>query len=765
MGLFNIPTRKEPTMTDIIKKIKSEQELKPKIKLKSGSLLGKLEAIKQTVEKNLGDVANDYLLIRTDEDFINYCKEASTKEYVALDTETTGLSFNDQKNLVGVCIQADSMKPAYAPVGHISSITGLPLSNQVSKNAIKEGLSLIQNNKLIFHNGYYDLVVLYLSTGIWFKVYADTQLIAFSMNENESHSLKYLYDKYIMNGSAGVHKFAELFDGITAGYISPDVFYYYSAHDAEMTLKLFKFYLPYITKETQECKECDAEGISNILFNIEFPLVEILAKMRVRGVNIDYKIADELYKKYLALKDEALEKFNKAVSVYKDDIMSYNKVHTEKPLDYPLNYNSPDQIRTLFYDIIKTGVIFQKEPTGTGKHVIDEILVNDKYKNKPIFDIANTLSEVKKYDKLINTFIVKLPQEAKDYNGKIHCTFNSCGARTSRMSSSNPNLQQVPARNKDIRNMFVAGKDRVFIGTDFSQQEMMAMASLADDTKMLDAFHKGRDIYSHVASIAFNMPYEDCLEFYADGTTNKEGKKRRKSAKAITLGLAYGKGDKAISEDLHVTLDKAKEIREAVLGAFPDLANYLHNVVEYGKKTGYVKDYYGRKRRLPMLLKQDYEFKFPSKFDNTTQEYYKNVFTRRLSEVWKQKDIQKIIDDAKAYGISIIDNRSKIAKESREALNAPIQSTAAELTKINVLNIYKNKWLQEHDVHIELLVHDEVICSCPKKYAYKASQLLEKCAIDAGVGLKAQLRCDVAISESWEGEPLTFDEKHNLIKL
>lgn len=323
----------------------------------------------------------------------------------------------------------------------------------------------------------------------------------------------------------------------------------------------------------------------------------------------------------------------------------------------------------------------------------------------------------------------------------------------------------MPSHNKDIRNMFVAGKDRVFIGTDFSQQEMMAMASLADDTKMLDAFHKGRDIYSHVASIAFNMPYEDCLEFYEDGTTNSEGKKRRKSSKAITLGLAYGKGDKAIAEDLHVTLDKAKEIREAVLGAFPDLANYLHNVVEYGKKTGYVKDYYGRKRRLPMLLKQDYEFKFPSKFDNTTQEYYKNVFTRRLREVWKQKDIQKIIDDAKAYGISIIDNRSKIAKESREALNAPIQSTAAELTKINVLNIYKNKWLQEHDVHIELLVHDEVICSCPKQYAYKASQLLEKCAIDAGVGLKAQLRCDVAISESWEGEPLTFDENHNLIKL
>ena len=242
--------------------------------------------------------------------------------------------------------------------------------------------------------------------------------------------------------------------------------------------------------------------------------------------------------------------------------------------------------------------------------------------------------------------------------------------------------------------------------------------------------------------------------------------KVRKGAKAPKqLGFAYGKGDKAISEDLHVTLDKAKEIREAVLGAFPDLANYLHNVVEYGKKTGYVKDYYGRKRRLPMLLKQDYEFKFPIKFDNTTQEYYKNVFTRRLSEVWKQKDIQKIIDDAKAYGISIIDNRSKIAKESREALNAPIQSTAAELTKINVLNIYKNKWLQEHDVHIELLVHDEVICSCPKKYAYKAAQLLEKCAIDAGVGLKAQLRCDVAISESWEGEPLTFDENYNLIKL
>lgn len=313
--------------------------------------------------------------------------------------------------------------------------------------------------------------------------------------------------------------------------------------------------------------------------------------------------------------------------------------------------------------------------------------------------------------------------------------------------------------------MFIPGKDRVFIGSDYSQQEMMCMASLADDEKMLDSFRQGRDIYSHVASIAFNKSYEECCEFNADGTTNKEGKTRRKKAKAVALGIAYGKGDKAISEDLHVSAETAQEIRNAVLGAFPQLAEYLKNVVVFGKEHGYVKDFYGRKRRLPMLTKPNYEFKFPKSLNQQAVDYYTKVYTGKLDSVWKADDVSDIVREAKTHGITINDNRSKIAKETRESYNAPIQSSAALLTKLAILNMYNNERLKELGAKLKLLIHDEVVLSVPKENAYEASILIEKCAVEAGKGLKAKLKCDVAVTESWEGKEFTFDENHKLIPL
>ena len=430
-----MPKRKETDVKRIIEKTKELK--KPKIQLHGTTLMAKLQAIEANVNNNLGDY--ECILLDSDDKWLQYCKDACNKEYTALDTETTGLTFNDQGNLVGVCIQSTGMLPAYAPVGHTSVVTEMLLGNQVSKEAVKKGFEILLagSTKYIFHNAYYDLVVLYLATGYWIPVEADTQLIAFSLNENEPHGLKYLYDKYVMGGEAGVHKFAELFDGIPANYVSPKVFMKYSAHDSEMTLALFNWYLPFITKGTPKCIEGDLEGISDILYNVEFPLTRVLAEMKVDGIDIDYDVADNLRTKYTKLKEESLKEFNEAVAVYELDIKKYNIVNTKK-LDYPINYNSPSQIKALFYDIIKTGVIFKKEPNGTGSHVLDELLTNDKYKGKPIYKIANALREVKKYDKLIGSFIDKLSQEARYYGGVIHGNFKSCGAKTSRMSSSEP---------------------------------------------------------------------------------------------------------------------------------------------------------------------------------------------------------------------------------------------------------------------------------------------------------------------------------------
>jgi DNA-directed DNA polymerase len=316
------------------------------------------------------------------------------------------------------------------------------------------------------------------------------------------------------------------------------------------------------------------------------------------------------------------------------------------------------------------------------------------------------------------------------------------------------NLQQVPSKNKDIRNMFVAGEDKVFVFLDFSQQEMMAVASLADEKKMLESFNFGRDIYSHVASIAFNKKYEDCLEFNADGTTNKEGKERRKHAKAICLGICYGKGVKAIAEDLNVSKEKAQEIKDSIMVAFPDLARYLKNVVEFGRKHGYVENFYGGRRRLPDLNLPEYEIIQKDKILTDKQfEYYRNLYWNRMKNAWGQDEKKEIISEAERKGILIKQNGGFIAQAERLCYNYPVQSTAAYITKRAMLNIARNERLKELGVYILLTIHDECGMSVPKEHLQEAIPILKKEFLAGGVGIGAALRCDIEVSECWSGEP------------
>ena len=316
------------------------------------------------------------------------------------------------------------------------------------------------------------------------------------------------------------------------------------------------------------------------------------------------------------------------------------------------------------------------------------------------------------------------------------------------------NLQQVPAKNKDIRNIFVAGEDRVYVGIDFSQQEMLCVASLAKDHKMLESFNLGRDIYSHIASIAFDVPYEECLEFNSDGTTNKEGADRRKRSKAIALGIIYGKGVKAIAEDLNVTKEKAQEIKDAVLSAFPDLARYLDRVVEYGRKHGYVENLYGGRRRLPDLSLPEYEIVIKdSSITKEQLEYYKRVYLTKMKNAWGQEEKRVIIEDALKKGIEIKQNGGFIAQAERLCYNYPVQSTAAYITKRSMLNIANNERLKELGVFIDLTIHDELIINTPKQYLEEAIKIIKKEFLAGGVGIDATLRCDIEVSECWCGEP------------
>lgn len=703
MGLFKIPKRKTTNIEEII--TKTQEEYKPKIKLKGTSLLDKLSAINKVVKDRLGEDAENYLLLDTDEKFLEYCRKAQEAEYIALDTETDSLD-NMRNNLAGVCIMSDNQRPAYAPVGHISAITETLLPKQVSKKAIVAGLTLVLDKKFIYHNSYYDIIELYVSCGIRVPVWFDVLPAAHLLNENEQHGLKYLYDKYCAKGKAGVNRFADLFDGIPITYINPSIAKIYAAHDPEITMAVFKFQYQYLGIDQELCKKHDLTRLANLFWNESMPLIDVLVDMKLQGMDFDFEQAESLKEKYSKKLEEAKFKYVNALMPIKKKIDEYNEVHFSKPIEFPPNYNSSVQMSTIFYDIIKIGTVYRKEPRGTGKEVIEAILSSERLKNSPIVPIVKALNEVKMYDKVINSFIVSLTENARQHKGKIHSNINLCGARTGRLSGSEPNLMQVPSKLKDIRLMFKAPKDHVLVSCDFSKQEPCILASASNDSKLIKTFNDGIDIYSVIASMAFDCPYEDCMEYYPDGSDNYEGAKRRSSAKKIVLSIMYSKGMKTLSEEMGFDIEKTTKIFNNVLDAYPEMTKWMNETVADACKNGYVENMFGRKRRLPDLLLPKYEIILPESLNKETQDYYRAIYIGKLNNSKSRDEQYLITQEAKLKNITIRLNDGKIAKSQREIVNFCIQGGASTITKRAMLNIAHNKRLQELGAYMVMSIHD-----------------------------------------------------------
>lgn len=230
--------------------------------------------------------------------------------------------------------------------------------------------------------------------------------------------------------------------------------------------------------------------------------------------------------------------------------------------------------------------------------------------------------------------------------------------------------------------------------------------------------------------------------------------------------IIYGKGVPAIAEDLNVTVEKAQEIKDSVLKAFPDLANYLINVVEKLKVTGFVETLYGRKRRLPDIFLADYEYEFPKGTAPQTVDYYTTVFNGMLDKCkWfseKQDTIAKI---QSTYKVKVHQNGGVKAKAIREAYNAPVQGTSADITKIAMISILNSDVLNKYGAFLTLSIHDECIINAPIEHAYECAKELERCMLSAGSSLKASLRCDLCVESVWGADDYFLDnETKNIVK-
>jgi len=284
---------------------------------------------------------------------------------------------------------------------------------------------------------------------------------------------------------------------------------------------------------------------------------------------------------------------------------------------------------------------------------------------------------------------------------------------------------------------------------------------------------QGKDLYSEIASKAFNKSYEDCLEFYLDENgkktdkTNKEGKARRTQAKSILLGVLYGRGEASIAEQLNCTVDKAKSIKDSVFNAFPAIRKFEKDSKEMAYYEGYVTTVCGRKRRLPDMQLNTYDFKWQDDVahddvlnfdDDDTQlpipNSRINYYLNRLANCnFKYK--KKVFEEANREGIWIVDNGSKIADAERQCVNSRIQGSAADLTKLAMIDMSNNERLKELGFRLMIPVHDEVIAECPEENAKECSELLADVMCKAAEKiLEMPIKCDVVVSKCWYGEQI-----------
>lgn len=761
-SLFDMPTSRSNKGADkaVIKKVNNKRSASTIVK--GGGMFETIANINALVETRLGKYKDDYVYYMADDEtkFKDYIYSIVESGNCSIDTETTGLDPIDDK-IVGLSLYTKGQKGLYIPLNHKSYITGVEVEGQLDKKLVAECLQQLvdKNVKFKYYNANFDIQVLNNNLGVYVPAWFDAHIAAMCLDENESHGLKNLHSKYVLDGKEDEWNFGKLFESITFDLVPIRTGYIYAARDAVDTDELVDFQLPYLTKDNQLCKEQGLEKVSEVFWNIEMPYIDVIVDLEKTGIALDTEYSKGLSEKYHKIEEDNLNEFYRILDMYKDEIEAYKLQHPDNKLSDPISVSSPIQLAILFYDILGIDVVDEKTPRGTGVEILEKI---DNPLCKAILDYRKT-------DKLLSTYIDKLPECLKKDN-RIHCNFNQYGAKTGRLSSDEPNMQNIPSHNKDIRKMFVASEGNVMLSSDFSQQEPRCMAAMCGDETMLQAYKDGKDLYASIASLAFNKPYEDCLEFRPDGTTNREGKERRSSAKSILLGILYGRGINSVAEQLHTTKQKAQQIQDKVFKGFPAIKQFEEDTIRMAEELGYVTTFWGRKRRLPEMQLDEYEFKWrpgygdedPLSFDNEVvdlevPEELKRKYIKKLSKVWgKQK--RKIYEEANEEGIIVIDNGGKIADATRQCVNSRIQGSAADMSKIAGRLIYENERLKELGFKLLVPIHDEYLAECPKENAKECAKIFSDCMCQAAKDLGIPISCDVSITDRWYGDELNLEE-------
>ena len=426
----------------------------------------------------------------------------------------------------------------------------------------------------------------------------------------------------------------------------------------------FASYAIAVLKLTEYQKKAMCEKGSSVLFEtIEMPLVYVLASMEQEGITVD---RDKLAEFGEMLKAE--------LKNLTDEIYSL--------AGHEFNINSPKQLATVLFEELELKAI---KKTKSGYSTNAEVLEKLRY----VHPIVDKILEYRKIAKLNSTYVEGLIPAIDKKDGKIHSSFNQTVTVTGRISSTEPNLQNIPVRTelgREMRKMFIAKSDDfVLVDADYSQIELRVLAHIAEDENMIEAFKSDFDIHTSTAAKVFGVESSEVTS------------EMRSAAKAINFGLVYGMGEFSLSQDLKISVKQAKEYIEDYLGSYPNVQKYMKDTVDFAKENGYVKTMFGRRRDIPEIKASNFQ-------------------TRAFGE--------------------------------RVALNTPIQGSAADIIKLAMVNVYNRLEKENLEARLILQVHDELIIECPKYEQEKVQTVLRE-EMENAASLLVPLKVDMKAGRSW----------------
>ena len=464
---------------------------------------------------------------------------------VSFDTETTDIDVTKAK-IVGFSFAYEENKAYYVPIAH----SYLGVGNQISKDAAGQAIVQLNRHKLVLQNFKYDFAVIKHNFDLELKLYADTMILSWLLDTNEKVGLDYQVDKYFN------HKMIAFKDVVKKGedFSNVDIVKAceYAAEDALMTLKLYN-------KQLELFKERDAEELLKLAFELEFDFIYVLANMEENGIKVDVNLLKELK-----------ETNNKHIQELTSKIYQTSGVE--------FNINSPKQLGVVLFETL--GLTATKK-TKTG-YSTDEAVLSGLINEH---DVIPLLLNYREAYKLQSTYIEPLLELGlKNEDNRIHTSFLHTGTATGRLSSKNPNLQNIPVRTtagSQIRSAFIPQDGYTLVGIDYSQIELRLLAHFSKDEALVDAFNNDLDIH-----------YQTAVKIFGED----EAKEKRNIAKSINFGLLYGMGSKKLGDTLGISSKEAKIYIDSYFKAFKSVKDYLKSIEDSAHVNGYIKTLLNRKR-------------------------------------------------------------------------------------------------------------------------------------------------------------------------